>query len=400
MNETFDVVIIGAGPSGTVAASFLLQNGLSVCIIEKQHFPRFVIGESMLPYSMDILAEAGLMSAVAMGRFQPKNGVAFTWGDRYTQFDYRQQYTPRRAVALQVERAKFDHILAQEVAKKGADIRFGHMVVNMDNSDLPVLLQVRCEDGREYGIHARFVLDASGYFRAVPRLLGWEMETGLAQRYVYCTHIDDNVTDPMYDREKSLIAIHPEHQDVWLWLTPFRGRMSVGVVGEPHKFTENIGASQVLKKWVDEVPFFAHILKNAQWENDVPFLFLTGYGATVKQMYGQGFALLGNAAEFLDPIFSSGVAMALHSAKLASSVVVRQLRGETVDWQQDYVAKQAYGAKTFRSLVEGWYDGSFQELVFDNKRSVELREALCSVFAGYAWDKDNPYVRDAQIGLV
>lgn len=397
MIEQFDVVIIGAGPSGTVAAAYLLQQGLRVCLIEKQYFPRFVIGESLLPYSLDILAEAGLLNAVAFGGFQPKNGVVFNWGAKFVKFDFQQQYTPRREVALQVERAKFDQILAQEVIRKGADIRFGESVVNMDNDNLPVLLDVKREDGSVYSIHARFVLDASGYFRAVPRLLGWEMENGLALRHVYCTHIDDGIDSPLYDRQKSLVAIHPHLRDVWFWLIPFsHGRASIGVVGEPHHFEHLRSARKALMSMVDEVPLLKLILANAQWENDMPFLFLTGYGASVQKMFGQGFALLGGAAGFLDPVWSSGVVTAMHSAKLASALVIRQLRGEEVDWQREYVDEHSYGANVFRSYIEGWYDGRFQDIVF-NEQPMETRQFLTSIFAGYAWDKENPYVREAQM---
>ena len=91
---------------------------------------------------------------------------------------------------------------------------------------------------------------------------------------------------------------------------------------------------------------------------------------------------------------------AIYSSKLACQAVTRQLRGEKVDWQKDYVEAHAYGINTLRNCIDSWYDGSFQELVFSNKPSPELREALCSVFAGYAWDTENPFIRDVHAGLI
>lgn len=177
-------------------------------------------------------------------------------------------------------------------------------MVDFNPNEMPVSLTIQREDKSEYRLNARFVLDASGYFRLLPRLLGWEIETGLTQRNVYCTHINDNITDPLYDRYKSTIAIHPKFPDIWVWLIPFaNGRASVGVVGESHYFQDDRAASKVMKKFVMEIPFFARILQNAFWENDAPFLFFSRYDSGVKQMYGDNFALLGNAAGFFGPRF-------------------------------------------------------------------------------------------------
>lgn len=114
--EQFDVVIIGAGPSGSVSASLLHKQGLKVCVLEKQHFPRFVIGESLLPYCMDILQEADLVDAVhAEKSFQFKNGAAFTWGNRYTYFDFTDKFTAGPGTTYQVRRGIFDKILGADV---------------------------------------------------------------------------------------------------------------------------------------------------------------------------------------------------------------------------------------------------------------------------------------------
>ncbi len=387
-----DVAIIGAGPSGSVAAALLAKQGLSVCVLEKQYFPRFVIGESLLPYCMEILREAELVDAVNREpSFQFKNGAAFTWGNRYTYFDFTDKFTAGAGTTFQVRRGIFDKILIDEVAKRGVDVRFGNEVLAFEPQDSGVQLQVRNDKGESYNLNAKFVLDASGYGRVLPRLLDLELPSHLPARVARFTHIDDNIDDPEFDRNKILITTHPVHRDVWLWLIPFAdNRCSIGVVGLPE--TLDGDDEQVLKKFALECPMLKRILKNAVWENDFPYRHIQGYSANVKTLHGKGFALLGNAAEFLDPVFSSGVTIALHSAHLAAPLIVRQLKGELVDWQKEFAEPLMLGVDTFRTYVNGWYDGSFQDVVYAKDPQPEIRRMISSILAGYAWDSANPFV--------
>lgn len=396
MDTQFDVVIIGAGPSGSVSASLLKQKGLKVCVLEKQHFPRFVIGESLLPHCMEILEAAGLVDAVnAEPSFQFKNGAAFTWGNRYTYFDFTDKFTTGPGTTFQVRRGIFDKILIDETAKKGVEVRFGHEVTALDNQGETAVLQVQTEQGENYQLTARFVLDASGYGRVLPRLLDLETPSHLPARLAHFTHIDDNISDPDFDRNKILITTHPEHRNVWLWLIPFAdNRCSIGVVGLPDVLA---GESEtVLKKFALECPMLKRILANANWQNEFPFRHIQGYSANVKALYGKHFALLGNAAEFLDPVFSSGVTIALHSAQLAADLVARQLGGQAVDWQQEFATPLMVGVNAFRTYVNGWYDCSFQDVIYACNPQPEIRQMLSSILAGYAWDENNPFVAKSE----
>ncbi|MEO1018045.1 MAG: FAD-dependent oxidoreductase, partial [Pseudomonadota bacterium] len=134
-----------------------------------------------------------------------------------------------------------------------------------------------------------------------------------------------------------------------------------------------------------------------------PISRITGYARSVDRLTGPGFALLGNAAEFLDPIFSSGVTIALRSASLAASVLDRQLRGEPVDWYSEYEKPLQLGVDTFRAHVEAWYDHSLQDTIFNYPGSDNFVTAMItSVLAGYAWDQQNPFVREPKkyLGMV
>ncbi len=392
LSHQFDIAVIGAGPSGSVAAALLNKKGFKVCVLEKQHFPRFVIGESLLPHCMEMLEEAGFIEAVeAEPSFQFKNGAAFTWGSRYTYFDFTDKFSDGPGTTFQVRRALFDKILIDEAAKQGVEVRFGHGVTAFDDSGEEAVLSVETDGGETYRLHARFVLDASGYGRVLPRLLDLETPSDLPPRIAHFTHIEDNITNPKFDRNKILITTHPQHRDVWLWTIPFGdNRCSIGVVGTPDKLAGD--SETVLKKFALECPMLAEVLENAVWENEFPFRSIQGYSANVKSLYGKRFALLGNASEFLDPVFSSGVTIAMHSAKLAADLLAKQLNGGEADWQREFAEPLMQGVDTFRTYVTGWYDTRFQDAIYAPGRSADISRMISSILAGYAWDTANPFV--------
>ena len=395
MNTNCDVAIIGGGPAGAVAAALLNKQGLRVVVLEKQHFPRFVIGESLLPYCMEFIEAAGFGDAVrAEPSFQLKNGAAFTWGGRYTYFDFTDKFSSGPGTTFQVRRALFDKVLIDEAAAQGVDVRFGHGVAAFDNSGAEARLRIEADDGA-YELSAGFVLDASGYGRVLPRLLDLETPSELPPRLAHFTHIVDNISSPTFDRDKILITTHPQHRDVWLWTIPFGdNHCSIGVVGTPDKLAGD--SETVLKKFALECPMLAEVLADAVWENEFPFRSIQGYSANVKSLHGRHFALLGNAAEFLDPVFSSGVTIAMHSAKLAADLLVKQFNGEAADWQREFAEPLMVGVNTFRTYVNGWYDGRFQDVIYADNRNADISRMLSSILAGYAWDTENPYVEKSE----
>ena len=395
MNTNCDVAIIGGGPAGAVAAALLNKQGLRVVVLEKQHFPRFVIGESLLPHCMEFIEAAGFGDAVrAEPSFQLKNGAAFTWGGRYTYFDFTDKFSSGPGTTFQVRRALFDKVLIDEAAAQGVDVRFGHGVAAFDNSGAEARLRIEADDGA-YELSAGFVLDASGYGRVLPRLLDLETPSELPPRLAHFTHIVDNISSPTFDRDKILITTHPQHRDVWLWTIPFGdNHCSIGVVGTPDKLAGD--SETVLKKFALECPMLAEVLADAVWENEFPFRSIQGYSANVKSLHGRHFALLGNAAEFLDPVFSSGVTIAMHSAKLAADLLVKQFNGEAADWQSEFAEPLMVGVNTFRTYVNGWYDGRFQDVIYADNRNADISRMLSSILAGYAWDTENPYVEKSE----
>ena len=395
--ESTDVLIVGAGPAGSVAAGFLRQQGRRVLVLEREQFPRFSIGESLLPQSMEYIQAAGMLQDVVEAGFQFKNGAAFAWGDRYTDFDFRDKFSPGWGTTYQVQRATFDKVLADAAARQGAEIRFRHEVTAIDLDGDKPRVSVRDADGKAYEVEARFVLDASGFGRTLPRLLKLETPSNFPVRGAIFTHVADHIpTDGAFDREKIRVTVHPQRPDVWFWTIPFsKGRCSLGVVAAQDFLAQYPGTEmERLRAIVAEDPGLSSLLKNAVW--DTPARQIVGYSANVKSLWGKGFALLGNAGEFLDPVFSSGVTIAFKSASLATQCLAREFAGEAVDWQADYAVPLKSGVDTFRAFVDAWYAGGFQRIIFHERHTPDIRRMISAILAGYAWDQKNPYVAQAK----
>ncbi|MBP3985366.1 tryptophan 7-halogenase [Pseudoxanthomonas helianthi] len=393
--ETTEILIVGAGPAGSVAAAMLRQQGRKVLIVERERFPRFSIGESLLPQSMEYIEAAGLLQDVVEAGFQYKNGAAFAYGDRRTEFDFRDKFSPGWGTTYQVQRANFDHLLAKGAERMGAEVRFGHEVLAVEPGERPRVAVRAPEDG-EYVIEADFILDASGFGRLLPRLLKLESPSNFPVRGAIFTHVRDNIPpESDFDRNKILITTHPQHVDVWYWTIPFsNGCCSLGVVAE-REFLDRYPGSELerLQAIVGEDPNLSRLLAKAEW-GVMPAKQIVGYSANVASLWGPGYALLGNAGEFLDPVFSSGVTIAFKSAQLAAECLRRKYAGASVDWEADFSIPLRAGVKTFRRFVEAWYQGGFQKIIYFEKAQPEVRAMICSILAGYAWDTDNPYVAD------
>lgn len=402
-----DVLIIGAGPSGSSAAALLRQKGYAVTVIEKQYFPRFSIGESLLPQSMVFLEEAGLLDTikdhVEECAFQFKNGAAFLKGEQRSFYDFTEKFSDGPGTTWQVRRANFDHLLALQAEEYGTEIRFGHEVIAVDvESDHPILT-VKDEQATEYQIQAKFLLDASGFGRILPKFLDLESPSDFPVRRAIFTHIEDGILDdPDFDREKILITVHEKDPRAWYWLIPFAdGRASFGVVAEQDFFdhyqfddTSPDTLQATFARILADDPALSHVLRNKKF--DTPVRTLVGYSANVKHLAARNYALLGNAGEFLDPVFSSGVTIALKSSSLAIPLVERVIKGEQADWMQDYEQPLRKGIKVFRAYVESWYEGEFQDVVFSKTQNDKIRRMIASLLAGYAWDDQNPIHKNAK----
>ncbi len=399
MPEKKNIIIIGAGPAGSIAAALLQNKGHQVTVIERDSFPRFSIGESLLPQCMEFIKQAGMLDAVKAAGFQLKSGAVFLHQNKYSEFCFSEKFTSGFDYTFQVQRDRFDQLLASEAQRMGVEIRFKQELIAADfSSDYP-LLTIKNDNASSYQIKADFVMDASGFGRVLPRLLNLDKATDFPCRQSLFTHIKDGIICPDYDRNKIRIIVHPEQKDVWYWLIPFsNGRCSVGVVAEPEFFNSIKGDyQQVFKQLLYAEPSLRKLLKNAQFDTKINSI--KGYSSNVSTLYGKGYVLLGNAGEFLDPVFSSGVTIAMKSASLAVDVLDRQLKQQIVDWEKEFVQPLQIGVETFRSFVTSWYSCDLQDVVFYSSQQENIKAMICSILAGYVWDENNPYVKNSNARL-
>jgi flavin-dependent dehydrogenase len=396
--EKVDVLVIGAGPSGTVAASIVNKAGFNVKIVEKQKFPRFVIGESLLPRCMEALTEAGFVDPVKEKCFQEKSGAKFVKNGQVCDYSFAEQFTPGWNWTWQAPRSEFDKILADSVEKMGVPIDYETAVTDIRFNDGHSVTTVEDLQGNKSLIEARFIIDGSGYGRVIPRLFNLERPSNLVPRKALFAHTVD-LRRSMAD-EPNRITIIVHKPGVWIWVIPFsNGITSLGFVGNPEFFNSTGGSrEEQLRTLIATQPYISERFE------DVEFVFeprvLESWSSTTDTFYGDGFVLTGNVTEFLDPIFSSGVTLATVSSQIAAKLVIRKLNGEEIDWQKEYTEPLMQGVNTFRSYVMAWYEGTLDTIFFAATPNPAVKSQICSVLAGYVWDMDNPFVKDHSTAIV
>lgn len=380
-----DVIVIGGGPAGSTAATLLARKGFSVTLLEREHFPRFQIGESLLPYNNDLFARLGISDLLAEGTFTPKYGAGFFTADGalgYT-FRFRDNLPEAYHSSFQVKRAEFDELLLRNAAASGVDVREGVAATAVDLSQ-PSRATVTCANGEQ--IEARFVIDASGHRALLGNRIGDKEDVESLRKVAVFAHYDNVPRPEGRDAGNTIIVVL---RDAWCWLIPVSaGTMSVGlVVDRDHLRRCGLSPEELLEQTITGAPYLEERMREAK--RVTPVLVRRDFSFSMRKMIGKNFALAGDAAGFLDPIFSTGVFMAMKSADMAANAVEQRLRTGSMRLLRRY-ERSFHGAlaRYFR-FIGNFYRREFLEVFLQPKADYGLIPIITGILAGNIFATNN-----------
>jgi len=382
-----DVIVIGGGPGGSTASTILSQRGRSVLLLEREKFPRFQIGESMLPYSNDIFRRIGVYDKLVAAEFFPKYGGAFVTADgkQSTVFRFNQDLAGPYQRSFQVERSRFDELLLNHSRENGVDVREETTVTKVDlTGGSRVVVETAAGEKHE----ARFVIDASGHGALLAHASGRRTPVDRLKKIAYFSHYHGVEHEPGIEKYNIVICVL---RNAWFWMIPLsEDKMSVGVVVErDHAVSSGLSPEEMLERTIASTPYVARRMRNAQRMTKV--YTRKDFSYRVSQLTGENFALVGDAAGFLDPIFSTGVMIAMTSASRVADAVVERLETGSLRSLQRYERKTQTAINRYLRFIENFYRREFLEMLLHPEPAKPIYMAIVRVLGGNVfssrWDR-------------
>jgi len=386
--ESCDVAVIGGGPGGSTAAALLARRGFKVIALEKEHHPRFHIGESLLPMNLPLFERLGVLDKVrAMGVF--KSGADFEADNErgYSTYAFSRAIGDSPPHAYQVWRQDFDQMLYQHARECGADAREGHEVRALEQKGpRESRLEVRTDDGRGYSIQARYVIDASGRDAFLSARRKLRRKSDQHQSAAIFGHFRGAMRRSGEDAGN--ISIYGfEHG--WMWMIPLPGGvMSVGAVCRPGYLKQRKGRTvEFLLDTLKRSPALWRRVEHAELiGNEVR---VTGnYSYDSARMGGPGWVLIGDAFAFLDPVFSSGVYLAMTGAEQAAGMVDAALRepAREAALMRRMEKRQRAGIARFSFFIYRFNGPVMRQMFRQPRNTWQLEQGVISMLAGDLFD--------------
>jgi len=378
-----DAIIIGGGPGGSTVAAYLAKHGRSALLLERERFPRFHIGESLLPYNWPILEELGVIPALEAAGFPRKFGAQFHLanGRKSLRIDFREGRFTKQSMAFQVERSIFDHILLKNAAAQGAEVREGWRFRQF--TELPDRVRVEAEDpeGLSHSLEARFLLDASGRANVTGNQEGLRVIHPGLKKIALFGHFTGVPRDEG-DRSGDILIVRLA--DKWFWLIPVSAtKVSIGCVLDGAEFSAaKAGPEAVFRRIVATSPVLRERMKAAQLVGE--FRTTSDFSYYNRRLTGRRLLRVGDAAGFMDPIFSAGVFLAMFSGRDAAKTVDACLRRPFgTAWRlANYERRTFRGLRFYWELVENYYTKPFMELFLEPREKWSLPAAVIAALAG------------------
>ena len=373
-----DVLIIGGGPAGSTAATLLARKGFSVTLLERERFPRFQIGESLLPYNNDLFERLGISPEMTSGEFVPKYGAEFVTADGEVgcTFRFDQNLDPPYQNSFQVKRADFDHLLLKHAASQGVDVREETSVAAVVLDD-PARVVVKTAEGELF--EARFVIDASGHGSVVGNRVGEKDGIDALRKVAIFAHYHHVPRAEGRPGGNTVIVIL---RDAWFWLIPVSSDvMSVGLVVDVDAVRDcGLTPEALLARTIQITPYMRQRMEKA--EALTPVLTRKDFSYSMRRMVGPNFALIGDAAGFIDPIFSTGVFMAMKSADLVADAVEKRLHGGSMRLLQHYESSMRAALQQYFRFISHFYRREFLEVFLQPSTRFGLIRPIVGVLAG------------------
>jgi FADH2-dependent halogenase len=384
MGSLYDVAIIGGGPAGSTAATLLAKASRRVIVLEREKFPRFHIGESLLPFSTQAFDRLGVREKLDR-TFLPKFGgeIVAACGTKGVKFYFKDGFRTRRDRAYQVTRSEFDKLLLEHSRENGAEVREETEVKKIAFEEDRVKIDIETSDGARSIIESRYLLDCSGRQTTLGNFFKLKKSYDHLQKFSVFAHYEN--VDRAEGIDGTLIRM-VRGLDRWFWMIPLTPtRMSIGVVMDTTTYRAmKLPAEVALEKCIGEQPMVLERMTRA--ERVSPVYSAGDYSYRNARLFGDRWLLAGDAAGFIDPVFSSGVFLAIMSAEKAADALDEVLNDESKKRRlfKDYSRRVNYVMDVYLTFVTSWYRRSkeFMEVFLNPTETLQLAPAVNAVLAG------------------